>query len=116
LDLASLKSDEYTDEMRSNKIDNGIIIKIENYRQKKANAFTSVKEGLLEMKTNKTATMESYHDYLQHFGTHYMNILEFNMYNTTRKWNFNCFVAKQKVGENKQKFVNNGYFVNLTVF
>ncbi len=65
------------------------------------------------MKTKKSATMESYYDYLQHLGTHYMKILEFNMYNTTRKWNFNSFVTKQKVGANKQNFVNNGHFVNL---
>ena len=66
-------------------IDKGIICQIENYRKvnNKPNAFTCVKEGMLNFKSSKTSSMDEYRNYLKHYGQNVIEILKFNMFNTT---------------------------------
>jgi hypothetical protein len=109
--LASLSdySEPKQGELRVLNIDKGIIDKIETYRlaHNEPSAFQTVSDGILNMKCSKTSTMDDYRSYLKHFGQHAVEILKFNMLNTTRKWKFNVYVAKQKVSFNFYIFLFN---------
>ena len=87
---------EYTEEMRANRIDRGIVARLEQ-SPNESFEFLSVKSNLLGMPTNKTSSLEKYCRYLRHWSGSAFNIFNFNMFNTTRKWSFNTFVKKQKV-------------------
>jgi hypothetical protein len=63
----------------------------------KPDAFTCVKEGMLNFKSSKIASLDEYLNYLKHYGQNVIEILTFNMFNTTRKWKYNVYVAKQNV-------------------
>lgn len=87
---------EYTEEMRANRFDRGIVARLEQ-SPNESFEFLSVKSNLLGMPTNKTSSLEKYCRYLRHWSGSAFNIFNFNMFNTTRKWSFNTFVKKQKV-------------------
>ena len=58
---------------------------------------TDLNSMLLNMPTNKCTNLNDYGVYLNH-STKYSDLLfKFNLINTTRKWRFKRYVAKQKV-------------------
>ena len=58
---------------------------------------SSLNTMLLNMPTNKCSNLNDFGVYLKH-ATKYSDILfKFNLVNSTRKWRFKRFIAKQKI-------------------
>ena len=76
-----------------------IIKKIEQERINKRDPdrFKTVKKDLEDMPTKKTASMDKLRDYLSYSTQRSGRIVDFNMFNTTRKWRWNSYLGKQKV-------------------
>ena len=98
LDLCS--NSHFTAEMRESRKNKPIIAKIENYRlDTERLAMHKVKEHLAAMQqvSCRSANVEGFSNYLECYGMCAENLLKFNMLNTSRKWNFNKYLAKQQV-------------------
>ena len=64
------------------------------------NNDTSLSDMLLNMPTNKTSCLVEYGQYLNYSTTYSELLFKFNKLNTTRKWRFKRYAAKQRVNIN----------------
>jgi hypothetical protein len=65
--------------------------------QMKENELKSIKVILNEMKSNKTGDIIEYIEYLRYVKKYENILIKYNSINTSRKWEFNSYRAKQMV-------------------
>lgn len=106
LEEINLSSHYVASPAQRNLVKHGICEKIllERKRVNLPDLFKTVKLGLKNMPSNKTASPKTFARYLKHKTKHLATIQSFNIFNSTRKCRFNTFQSRQSVFRGLRNF------------